>query len=76
LTDVEIVVVDAPAVTESADALVIAAQVDASILVVDAPATRKRALHDAMRRLTPHARLLGTVLNRDEPARAPRRWRR
>jgi Mrp family chromosome partitioning ATPase len=76
LTDVEIVVVDTPAVTESADALVIAAQVDASILVIDAPATRKRALHDAMRRLTPHARLLGTVLNRDEPARAPRRWRR
>jgi Mrp family chromosome partitioning ATPase len=76
LTDVELVVIDTPAVTESADALVIAAQVDASILVIDAAATRKRALHDAVRRLTPHARLLGTVLNRDEPARAPRRWRR
>ncbi|MGH9049168.1 MAG: Wzz/FepE/Etk N-terminal domain-containing protein [Acidimicrobiia bacterium] len=75
LTDVEIVVVDTPAVTESADALVIAAQVDASILVVDASATRKRALHDGVRRLTPHARLLGTVLNRDE-LRSARRWRR
>lgn len=73
LTDVELIVVDSPSVTESADALVIAAQVDATILVVDAHATRKRALDDAMRRLTPHARLLGTVLNRDKPPRRARR---
>ena len=76
LTDVELVVVDTPPVTESADALVIAAQVDASILVIDASATRKRTLQDAVRRLTPHARLLGTVLNRDDAARPSRRWRR
>ncbi|HUF84098.1 MAG TPA: hypothetical protein VMQ81_05845, partial [Acidimicrobiia bacterium] len=76
LADAEIIVVDAPAVTEVADALVIGAQVDASILVVDAQSTRRRALQDAVRRLSPHARLLGTVVNRDEPERRPRRWAR
>ncbi|MGQ0802698.1 MAG: Wzz/FepE/Etk N-terminal domain-containing protein [Actinomycetota bacterium] len=76
LADAEIIVVDAPAVTEVADALVIGAQVDASILVVDARATRRRVLHDAVRRLTPHARLLGSVVNRDDPERRPRRWAR
>jgi Mrp family chromosome partitioning ATPase len=76
LADAEIIVVDAPAVTEVADALVIGAQVDASILVVDARSTRRRVLQDAVRRLTPHARLLGNVVNRDEPERRPRRWAR
>lgn len=76
LADAEIIVVDAPAVSEVADALVIGAQVDASILVVDARATRRRVLQDAVRRLTPHARLLGDVVNRDDPERRPRRWAR
>jgi polysaccharide biosynthesis transport protein len=73
ITDAEIVVVDAPAVTEAADALVIAAQVDASILVVDARRTRRRTLNDGVRRLTPHARLLGSVINQDEPGSQPGR---
>jgi capsular exopolysaccharide synthesis family protein len=76
LADAEIIVVDAPAVTEVADALVIGAQVDASILVVDARSTRRRVLQDAVRRLAPHARLLGNVVNRDDPERRPRRWTR
>jgi polysaccharide biosynthesis transport protein len=76
LTDAEVIVVDAPAVTEVADALVIGAQVDASILVVDARSTRRRMLQDAVRRLAPHARLLGNVVNRDEPERRPRPWTR
>jgi polysaccharide biosynthesis transport protein len=75
LTDAEIIVVDAPAVNEVADALVIGAQVDASILVVDAQSTRRRTLHDAVRRISPHARLLGSVVNRDDPKRRPR-WAR
>lgn len=76
LADAEIIVIDAPAVTEVADALVIGAQVDASILVVDARSTRRRVLQDAVRRLAPHARLLGNVVNRDDPERRPRRWTR
>lgn len=76
LADAEIIVIDAPAVTQVADALVIGAQVDASILVVDARATRRRTLQEAVRRLTPHARLLGSVVNRDDPERRPRRWTR
>jgi Mrp family chromosome partitioning ATPase len=76
LADAEIIVVDAPAVADVADALVIGAQVDASILVVDARSTRRRVLHDAVRRLSPHARLLGSVVNRDDPGHRPRRWSR
>jgi succinoglycan biosynthesis transport protein ExoP len=76
LADAEIIIVDAPAVSEVADALVIGAQVDASILVVDAQHTRRRVLQDAVKRLSPHARLLGSVVNRDEPERRPRRWGR
>jgi len=75
LHDAEIIIVDAPPVGEVADALVIGAQVDASVLVVDAQSTRRRALHDAVKRITPHARLLGSVVNRDEAERRSRRWR-
>jgi capsular exopolysaccharide synthesis family protein len=75
LHDAEIIIVDAPPVGEVADALVIGAQVDASVLVVDAQSTRRRTLQDAVKRLTPHARLLGSVVNRDEPERRSRRWR-
>jgi len=74
------VVVDAPAVDESIDALVIASQCDAAILVVDAEQGRRRAIENAVSRLSEaNVELLGVVLNRveaDERTRPPRRQRR
>ena len=74
------VIVDSPAVTESIDALVIAAQCDAAILVVNAERTRRRVIENALRRITPaNVELLGSVINRiapDERTRPPRRTRR
>lgn len=67
--DAELVVIDAPSVIEGPDALVIAAQCDAVILVVDARRTRQHTLREAVARLDPHARILGTVLNRVDGGR-------
>ena len=67
ISDAELIVIDTPAVSEAADALVIAAQADATILVVDGGKTRRRTLNDVVARLQPHARLLGSVVNRTEP---------
>jgi len=73
------VVVDSPAVDESIDALVIAAQCDAAILVVDARQTSRRAMENAVSRIR-HANvdLLGAVVNRveaDKRTQPPRRRR-
>jgi capsular exopolysaccharide synthesis family protein len=74
------VVVDSPAVTESIDAIVIAAQCDAAILVIDAQRTRRRLIENAVQRVSQaNVQLLGTVINRVEPderTRPPRRGRR
>ena len=59
------VVVDSPAVDESIDAVVIAAQCDAAILVVDAKATRRDKLEDAVSRVRrANVELMGAVVNR------------
>ena len=61
------VVVDAPAVDESIDAVVIASQCDAAILVVDAQRGRRRAIENAVSQLSQaNVELLGVVLNRVE----------
>jgi len=73
------IVVDAPAVGESLDALVIASQCDAAILVIDAEGTRRRAVENAVLRINQaNVQLLGTVINRvapDDRTRPPRRTR-
>lgn len=80
LHDADLVVVDAPAIDESIDALVIASQCDAAILVVDARGARRRVIENAVQRISQtNAQFLGTVINRvedDERTRPPRRRRR
>jgi capsular exopolysaccharide synthesis family protein len=79
LTPADQVVVDSPAVDESIDALVIAAQCDAAILVVDAKRARRNLIENAMARIgRANVELLGTVVNRveaDERTRPPLRQR-
>ena len=74
------VIVDSPAVTESIDAVVIAAQCDAAILVIDAERVRRRGIENAVRRIRQaNVELLGSVINRLEPdkrTRPPRRTTR
>ena len=73
------VVVDSPPVDESIDALVIAAQCDAAILVVDARRTSRRAIENAVARISKaNVDLLGAVVNRveaDSRTRPPRQQR-
>jgi capsular exopolysaccharide synthesis family protein len=73
------VVVDSPATTESIDAVVIAAQCDAAILVIDAQRARRRAIENAVLRVSQaNVQLLGTVINRitpDERTEPPSRAR-
>jgi Mrp family chromosome partitioning ATPase len=74
------VIVDSPAVTESVDAVVIAAQCDAAILVIDAERARRRVIENAVLRLKQaNVELLGSVINRieaDKRTRPPRRTTR
>jgi Mrp family chromosome partitioning ATPase len=78
--DSELVVVDSPALSEGADALIVGAQCDGAVLVVDARRTRRRAIADACVRLRQaNVHLVGTVVNRVEPddrTRPPRHHRR
>jgi capsular exopolysaccharide synthesis family protein len=80
LADSELVIVDAPALREGADALIIGAQCDAVILVVDAERTRRRTIEETTVRLQQaNISLLGTVINRvapDDRTRPPRHYRR
>jgi Mrp family chromosome partitioning ATPase len=73
------VIVDAPAIAEGIDALVIASQCDAAILVIDARGTR-RVIENAVLRINQaNVQFLGTVINRidpDERTRPPKRTRR
>jgi tyrosine-protein kinase len=73
------VVVDSPSVDESIDAVVIASQCDAAILVVDARRTSRRAIENAVARISQaNVDVLGAVVNgveADKRTQPPRRGR-
>jgi Mrp family chromosome partitioning ATPase len=61
----DLVVIDVPAMTTSADSLGLAATVDGIVVVVDARSTRQRTLSAAISQLTlAGGSVVGVVLNR------------
>lgn len=59
----DLVLVDTPALLDSTDGALVAAQTDASIVVVDARTTARHELTEVMHRLEMAASVIGVVLN-------------
>ncbi|MGQ0804915.1 MAG: hypothetical protein ACT4PI_13775 [Actinomycetota bacterium] len=77
ISDTDLIVVDAPAITDGRGAATVAIQCDAVVLVVDARRSRRRSVADAAERLHQvRAPVIGCVVNRAKSGRGTRRTQR